>query len=668
MATVKKRRQSKKTKDNSQTQTDKVSAAENGNDRRQQLEDAVKDFNERRTKERQHEKQLLKSVEIVENNNNTYNNLEFAINGRQSGNDLFDLGKKKSDSFTARYLQDKVEQACAERDIHIVSRSNLKDIARAAYILYVKQKMKAREQEQEAAADKEVVELTPDLTKEIGWKEVAESLSTSVKKDYSAKVITFDSMLLAQTREDQTNVGFQAESGTGKSYVPIEIAGYFPKNGVVIIAGASPTAFFHDRGEWDDEKQALIVDLENKILVFLDQPHFQLLEKLRPLLSHDQKELQYKITDKSQKHGLRTKNVIVRGYPSVIFCTTNSNPDEQEKTRMFQLSPEIDQDKLRETIELIALRKGDPQEYWKKVEQDPKRLWLKNRIKGIRQWGVQEVNITKDVATRFLDEHPNLIPRYQRDFPRILSLIKAHALLNCFNRERKTLEINGKKIPTILATEADIIAGFALYKEIERPNQLGLTPYLWDIYEDVIAPVLMSNAGITREDIQRKYLQARHKSLSPETLRKNILPQLEAAGLIELQPDPSDRRRTLVYPTVTSPISSDVGKEQENEEKTKKNTEEEPKTTENIDSQKYRGSNSGVNQQQTQEILAQFGSSKEEANGEGSRKNVQTQDAAVDNGRDLTLCRICGCVLRSDQELSDHMALIHSIFDDGADS
>jgi hypothetical protein len=395
----------------------------------------------------------------------------------------------------------------------------------------------------------------------------------------------------------------------------------------------------------------------------LDQPHFQLLEKLRPLLSHDQKELQYKITDKSQKHGLRTKNVIVRGYPSVIFCTTNSDPDEQEKTRMFQLSPEIDQAKLRETIELIALRKGDPQEYWKEVEQDPKRLWLKNRIKGIRQWGIQEVNISKDVATRFLDEHPNLIPRYQRDFPRILSLIKAHALLNCFNWERKTLEINGKQIPTILATESDIDAGFALYKEIERPNQLGLTPYLWDIYEDVIAPVLIRNAGITREDIQRKYLQVRHKSLSPETLRKNILPQLEAAGLIGLQSDPSDRRRTLVYPTVNSPISSEVGKDQEDDEKTKKNTQEEPKTTENIDSQKYRGSNSGVNQQQTQEILSQFGSGKGE-NEEGSRKNVQTQDAAVDNDRDLTLCRICGCVLRSDQELSHHMSLIHSIFDD----
>ena len=67
--------------------------------------------------------------------------------------------------------------------------------------------------------------------------------------------------------------------------------------------------------------------MEKKIVIFLDQPHFMLLERLRPLLSHDRKELQYKITDRSEKRGLRTKNV--KGYPTVIFCTGKLNPDEQ---------------------------------------------------------------------------------------------------------------------------------------------------------------------------------------------------------------------------------------------------------------------------------------------------------------------------------------------------
>ncbi|MEM3462402.1 MAG: hypothetical protein QXJ15_01875 [Candidatus Bathyarchaeia archaeon] len=47
-----------------------------------------------------------------------------------------------------------------------------------------------------------------------------------------------------------------------------------------------------------------MVDLEHKILVFLHQPHWMLMEKLRPLLSHDRRSLRYSITDKMEKAGL----------------------------------------------------------------------------------------------------------------------------------------------------------------------------------------------------------------------------------------------------------------------------------------------------------------------------------------------------------------------------
>jgi hypothetical protein len=127
---------------------------------------------------------------------------------------------------------------------------------------------------------------------------------------------------------------------------------------VIIIAYFSPTAFYHDAGEWNEEKQAIIVNLERKILIFLDQPHDQLLQRLRPLLSHDRKELLYKVTDRGEKKGLRTKNIIIRGFLSVIFCTGSLRIDEQEATRSFALSPETSVEKIREGIFLKALRKG----------------------------------------------------------------------------------------------------------------------------------------------------------------------------------------------------------------------------------------------------------------------------------------------------------------------
>ncbi|HEX2472356.1 MAG TPA: hypothetical protein VHJ59_06365, partial [Nitrososphaera sp.] len=403
-----------------------------------------------------------------------------------------------------------------------------------------------------------LVELTSEEQEDVSWEDIASVLSTSIKKDKAPKLITFCAMLLAQTNEDQLNLGYQAESSTGKSYIPIEVSTYFPPQETELIASASPTAFYHDGGQWDAERKVLIKDLAHKNLIFLDMPSFQLLEKLRPMLSHDKQELRYMITDKNQKHGLRTKNVIIKGYPSVFFCSTKQDPDEQEKTRMLLLSPSVDQEKLRESLALSALRKSDREEYEKTTHEDPQRLWLINRIRGIRQWGIKDVIIPgngNNVLTRFMSEHQYLLPRHQRDFPRIFSFIKAHALLNCFKREKK----DGRN-DTILANDADIDAGFALYKEVELSNELGLSPYIFRIYVDVVAPLLSYDGmggGVTREDIIKQYYKVRHKMLSPDILRKEILPQLEIVGLIRQEPDENKKSRMLVYPTVSTTYTSE---------------------------------------------------------------------------------------------------------------
>jgi hypothetical protein len=417
-------------------------------------------------------------------------------------------------------------------------------------------KIKEEESKQEEE-HKQVLELTEDLTKEVTLQDIAKILSTSIKKDETAKLITFCGMLLAQTNEDQINTGFQSESAAGKSYVPVEVAQYFPENEVMKVAAASPTAFYHRSGKWDDAKKAIICDLEHKIIIFLDMPHFQLLERLRPMLSHDDKELNYMITDKNKSGAIRTKNIILRGFPSVFFCTTKQDPDEQEKTRLISLSPSVDQEKLDESIRLATLRKGNPDEYQRRIMRDPQRLWLMQRILGIRQGAVREVVIPNDgeaVYTRFKRDHPYLQPRNQRDFPRIFSLIKACALLNCFNREK----VEGRP-DTIIATQTDIDAGFDLYKEIEFSNELGLSPHIFKIYVDVIAPLMAHDGigkGVSREEIMRKYYEVRYKPLSPETLKREILPQLEVVGLIQQEPDPEDKRKMLVVPTVSTPIIS----------------------------------------------------------------------------------------------------------------
>lgn len=148
--------------------------------------------------------------------------------------------------------------------------------------------------------------------------ELTEILGSTVRHDDVSKAITFLTMLLTYTEEDQINLGFLAESSTGKSYIPLELSWYFPKEDVLKTGYTSPTAFFHDWGTLlpdpgdqrdveDDKKRKIThIDLYQKILIFLDQPHDQLLQRLRSLLSHDEKQIIVKITDRSQDREQRT--------------------------------------------------------------------------------------------------------------------------------------------------------------------------------------------------------------------------------------------------------------------------------------------------------------------------------------------------------------------------
>jgi len=319
--------------------------------------------------------------------------------------------------------------------------------------------------------------------------EVIAILGLTIKRDEQNKLITFLGMLSAYTEDSQMNISFNAPSSTGKSYIPMEIARLFPKEDVILVGYCSPTAFFHDVGIFDEKKKGYVIDLSRKNLIFLDQPHTQLLQHLRPLLSHDQKEIVLKITDKSQKSGLRTKNILLRGYPAVIFCTAGLKIDEQETTRFFLLSPEANQEKIRQAISEKIKKEANSESYYASLEDEPDRWMLKERIKAIKQEKIQQINIQspEKIEQRFLAKNKILKPRHQRDIGRIIGLAKAFAIFNLWFRER-----NGG---TIIANDDDVEAAFKLWDMISQSQEYNLPPYIYGIYQDVIVPLWKEKNG-----------------------------------------------------------------------------------------------------------------------------------------------------------------------------
>lgn len=392
--------------------------------------------------------------------------------------------------------------------------------------------------------------------------EVVTTLGLTIKYDEENKLATFLCQLSAYTENAQFNISFNAPSSTGKSFIPTEIANLFSKDDVIEIAYCSPTAFFHDTGEYDKEKNQYLVDLSHKILIFLDQPHNELLARLRPLLSHDKKEIMLKITDKSQKAGLRTKNVLLRGYPSVIFCTAGLKIDEQEATRFLLLSPEVSQEKIREGILATIRKEADSDSFKSWLEENPERALLKERIRAIKLEGITEINIAnmEKITERFFGDNKTLKPRHQRDIKRLLALIKAFALLNVWWREREG--------SVITANDEDIEQAFKLWEKIAVSQELNLPPYIYNLYNEVILAAwnekndnagelekeYFGKIGITRQEVLAKHYVVYGRMLDNNQLRQQILPMLETAGLIQQEQDISDRRKILIYPSALRQI------------------------------------------------------------------------------------------------------------------
>lgn len=290
--------------------------------------------------------------------------------------------------------------------------------------------------------------------------EIIEILSDTIKHDDYNKVLVFLAFTSVFTDESQINVLLNSPSSTGKTYIPLQVAQYFPEESIMELQYVSQNAFFHEKGEYDKETNTNHIFLANKIIIFLDQPKSELLARLRPLLSHDKKKLESRITDKDSKGGNKTKNIVIHGYPVVIFCTACPTLDEQEATRFILLSPETTQEKLSAAITSRIAYESNKEQERARIAGNTERQKLKERLVVISDMCISDVIIedTTPISDSFLKDNENLLPRDQRDVVRVMSIVKAFTLLN-FNNRRREGDI-------LYATKEDILAGLELWKVV----------------------------------------------------------------------------------------------------------------------------------------------------------------------------------------------------------
>lgn len=140
----------------------------------------------------------------------------------------------------------------------------------------------------------------------------------------------------------------------GKTWITVNVTSYF--DNVWTLGGMSPKALIHQRGEYNEEADTHTIDLRLKIIIFLDKPQNETLEMLKPLLSRDKPEIEYKYVEKETG---RTWTALLRGWPVCIFCAVASGYTEEYKSRWMTATPMSSPEKRKVVIQ----RKGEMAAY-----------------------------------------------------------------------------------------------------------------------------------------------------------------------------------------------------------------------------------------------------------------------------------------------------------------
>jgi DNA-binding MarR family transcriptional regulator len=406
---------------------------------------------------------------------------------------------------------------------------------------------------------------------------------------------------------EPANMGVEAPSSEGKTYPVVETAKLFPPENVWFLAGLSPTAIAHDYGELVDaeskqpltpmlmrlqeeleelrrsrngevkarkrdiraemarllKNSAYLVDLENKILLFLDRPNPETLQKLYPILSHDVYESSYRFTDKKFKGPLKTVHVILRGWPTAIFIRVYGEREAenwaQTISRFTTVSPKMDVRKYRAAIRLKSLIMGIPghllverlglgREEWAReaVKMVSKRLTaMKTKVRersGRADSSMFWIPFYKKIG----EEFPAEVGRRMRDSERFLTLMQAHAALNVYARP-KLVYPDGTEYIVVVREDYEDVAKLYFSEEDRMIILTGLPRHVLEFFRKVVKPLWDGKKmGLTVRELVDAVVKQLGKTLSDSTIRNNYIRQLENAGFISFEENPEDRREKIV--------------------------------------------------------------------------------------------------------------------------
>ncbi len=458
---------------------------------------------------------------------------------------------------------------------------------------------------------------------------IIESIKKTVKcEDSLIRQILYTS-LSSYIEDDPINLGVLAPTSEGKTYAIIESLQYFPDKDIMYVGQMSPKVLVRQKGilidketgqpiednikelktklrELKKEKNVVkdniskgvindkieiitegirklfensktLIDLTGKILVFLEPPQHDLWVLLKPILSHDKKEIEFPFVDKTPNSNAETKDVVVRGWPSCIFCSAKDESKweiwNEIKSRILVTSPNMIQKKYQESNKLISQTKGLPNLIQQQIViSDTEIENTKNCVLAIKE-KIKELKLNNDHGKISL-----WIPFYdllQKELPAnkgtdVRYAKKIFSLLNIIPIVKSDL-----RMALFMEGERSIIVDLHDLKEVLSitQNYDGLPKFKIEFFNDIILSYYHSKIcadsngkegkerkeediiSVTSKQLADYYKQQKGKPISIDNIKKTYLNQLMNEGLVDCLPSKIDTRQNIYYPLVTEKIS-----------------------------------------------------------------------------------------------------------------
>ena len=414
--------------------------------------------------------------------------------------------------------------------------------------------------------------------------------------------------MLSAYSNNPINLGILAPTSEGKSYPVIQAAEFTTKEDIWKIGAMSTKVLVRQKGTLVDRNNepighkikdvkasikaagnnqenrrqlqeeldqlldgaGTLIDLSNKILLFLEPPHHDLWNLIKPILSHDDKEIEYPYVDRIEGVGLVVKRIVVRGWPACIFCSARDDSSWQAwpeiESRFMIVSPNMNKQKYFESNLLIAQKKGLPNIVQQKLiisdeEKELARecfLYLRDQVQQRSAGGISgKSNPAWIPYGQLLAE---ILPSNKGGDSRNTNRI--FALLNIIPLARAHL-----RPKLIYGLETHVIATLEDLREVLHITQdvTGMAVYKLKFYRDVFIPLFRSkrtptvdNNGksesriaLTSREICDYYNSSKYvKPLTVDNLKKTFLDELLNHGYIEQDTSAINAKQNIYYPLI----------------------------------------------------------------------------------------------------------------------